>query len=234
MAKRIYIIGEFSPGWETHEATNRALAHSAALLGIEIQTAWLSSQGLDFNLLLSANAIWIAPGSPYKNLENTLEAIRIARERKIPTIGTCGGFQYMIVEYARNVLGIAEAQHMEHDADASLLFISKLACSLKGKTLPIQLAPGSQAQKIYAADRIEESYYCQFGINPDILDTLTASGDMVFSGSDPEGENRILERPDHPFFIGTLFVPQTRSTAEKPHPLVTALLNSPSHSSSSS
>ncbi|MEM9158322.1 MAG: CTP synthase [Verrucomicrobiota bacterium] len=226
MGRNLYIIGEFAAGWEPHEATNRAIVHSAAKIEIDVEPQWLSSENLDPQKFRQADALWIAPGSPYKNLENTIETIRIARENNIPTLGTCGGFQYMIVEYARNVLGLPNAQHMEHDADASELFISKLACSLLGQTLPINLIDNSQVQRIYSASRVEERYYCQFGINPEFTPALQAKGDLTFPGTDDEGELRILERPSHPFFIGTLFVPQTRSASDQPHPIVTALLQS--------
>ena len=76
------------------------------------------------------SAIWVAPGSPYKNLEKTLEAIRYAWENGVPCLGTCGGVQHMIIEYARNILGYKDAQHAEYDPCASNLFISSLACSL--------------------------------------------------------------------------------------------------------
>jgi CTP synthase (UTP-ammonia lyase) len=69
----------------------------------------------------------------------------------------------------------------------------------------------------------KERYYCNFGVNPDCIDELK-QGPLKVSGSDAEGEIRVIEHPDHPFFIGTLFVPQMRSIPERPHPLVTAFL----------
>lgn len=92
--------------------------------------------------------MWVTPGSPYKNLEKTLWAIRFARENGIPCFGTCGGFQHMVLEYARNVLGYQDAQHAEYDPYASSLFISALACSLAGRTMELHFEPGSRVADI--------------------------------------------------------------------------------------
>jgi CTP synthase (UTP-ammonia lyase) len=156
-------------------------------------------------------------------MELTLWAIRYARENKIPCLGTCGGFQHMVIEYARNVLGFMDAQHAEYDPYASNLFISQLECSLAGREMQLNFVPGSQVAAIYGSLSAKEHYYCNFGINPDYVDELK-QGPLKISGSDAEGEIRVIEHPDHPFFIGTLFVPQSRPTSLRPHPLVTAFL----------
>jgi len=129
----------------------------------------------------------------------------------------------MVIEYARSVLGFKDAQHAEYDPSASNLFISQLACSLTGREMQLKFVPGSQVAEIYGGLTAKEHYYCNFGVNPDSIDELKR-GPLNISGSDAEGEIRVIEHPDHLFFIGTLFVPQTRSTPERPHPLVTAFL----------
>jgi CTP synthase (UTP-ammonia lyase) len=129
----------------------------------------------------------------------------------------------MVIEYARNVLGFRDAQHAEYDPYASNLFISQLACSLAGREMLLTFTPGSQIADIYGALSATEQYYCNVGVNPDRIGLLK-SGPIKITGSDSEGEVRVIELPGHPFFIGTLFVPQTRSTPETPHPLVTAFL----------
>jgi len=85
------------------------------------------------------------------------------------------------------------------------------------------LVPGSQIAAIYEATEVREQYYCNFGINPE-RSSILRSGELRVTGADAEGEVRVVELPAHPFFIGTLFVPQLRSTAVSPHPLVTAFL----------
>src|SRR5262249_1870747 len=149
------------------------------------------------------SGIWVTPGSPYKNLDKALWAIREARANRIPCLGTCGGFQHIIIEYARNVLGFKDAQHAEYDPYASSFFISKLACSLAGQKMQLTFLPGSQIAAIYDATLAAEEYYCNFGVNPDHLADLK-SGPLKITGSDSEGEIRVVELPEHPFFIGTL------------------------------
>jgi CTP synthase (UTP-ammonia lyase) len=169
------------------------------------------------------SGIWVAPGSPYKNMDKTLWAIRYARENGVACFGTCGGFQHMIIEYARNVLHFEDAGHAEYDPYASNLFITQFACSLAGREMELTFSPGSRVAEIYGGISAIELYYCNFGVNPDHVSILR-SGPLKITGSDSEGEIRVIELPGHPFLLGTLFVPQTRSTAEQPHPLVTAFM----------
>ena len=223
LKKSIALIGEYNPTYEPHAFTNAALEHSALASGADVDADWISTDQIDASLFERYSGIWVAPGSPYKNLDKTLWAIREARETRVPCLGTCGGFQHIIIEYARNVLGFQDAQHAEYDPYGSNLFISQLACSLVGRKMQLMLSPGSQVAAIYDATVATEEYYCNFGVNPDQLGYLK-SGPLRISGSDSEGEVRVVELPGHPFFVGTLFVPQKRSTAENPHPLVTAFL----------
>lgn len=220
---RIALVGEFDPAFPPHSATAEACAHSASALREQITATWISTEDATLEALRDVSGVWIAPGSPYRNLPNTLAAIRYAREKGIPSLGTCGGFQHIILEYARNVLGFQDAQHAEYDPYASDLFVTQLDCSLAGRELMITLAPESRVARIYGALQAREQYYCNFGINPDKT-ALVKSGELEVTGSDAEGEVRVVELPKHPFFIGTLFVPQLRSSLERPHPLVTAFL----------
>jgi len=225
MKRQIAILGEFTPSFAPHAATNAAIAHACAAGGLDVRASWISTEAIDASLFTQFDGIWVAPGSPYKNMNQTLWAICQARENGVPCFGTCGGFQHIILEYARNVLGFADAQHAEYDPYASRLFISRLACSLVGREMELRLQPDSQVARIYGTVQTRERYYCNFGVAPDAVELLK-SGPLRVVGSDAEGEVRVIELPSHPFFIGTLFVPQTLSTPEKPHPLVTAFLES--------
>ncbi|MEO1146222.1 MAG: CTP synthase [Cyanobacteria bacterium J06638_22] len=219
----IAILGEYKPGYEPHLATQEAIAHSGAQLGRAIEAVWISTENINNALFETYAGIWIAPGSPYKNMEKMLQAIRYARENNLPCLGTCGGFQHMVLEYARSVLGFKEAESQENDPYASQLFISQLDCSLFGRKMELTLVEGSRIAMIYGSLKTVERYYCNFGVNPEYMPVLK-SRSLNVTGSDVEGEVRVVELPGHPFFIGTLFVPQTRSTAETPHPVVTAFI----------
>lgn len=226
LSLRIGIIGDYRPGFHPHQATDAALRHAAEALRLTIVVEWLPTPGLMREPALRLglfDALWCAPGSPYQSMDGALRGIRFAREQGVPFIGTCGGFQHVVLEYARNVLGFTDAAHAESDPDASVLFISALDCSLVGQTLPIQLDPASRVFAMYRRVAIEEQYYCQFGLNPRYQATLHDGGLRVV-GVDDQREARIVELPDHPFFIATLFVPQLNSTPEQPHPLLLAYL----------
>jgi CTP synthase (UTP-ammonia lyase) len=220
---RLLILGEFDPTFTPHAATNEAIRHSSAHLGIDIQPHWMSTADVTPYTFFDCDGLWIAPGSPYKSMERTLDAIRHARENGVPCLGTCGGCQHMIIEYARNFLGIRDAQHAEYDPYASNLFISSLTCSLAGRAMQLDFAAGSRVARMYGATTATEEYYCNFGVNPDVIPVLR-NGALKVVGSDAEGDVRVLELPTHPFFVATLFVPQARSRPDAPHPLVNAFL----------
>ncbi len=223
MNQPIALLGEHRPEFPPHAATDAAIVHSRSLLGAGIEAVWVGTEQIGPDLFQRCSAIWVAPGSPYRNLEQALWAIRQARRNGIPCLGTGGGFLHMVLEYARNGLGFREAQSAEYDPDASTLFITELARPLAGRSTRVNLAPGSRAAAIYGALSAKERYECDFGINPDCVDPLR-EGPVRFTGADSDGELRVLELPDHPFFMGTLFAPQARSTPAQPHPLVTAFL----------
>ncbi|WP_344479446.1 CTP synthase C-terminal region-related (seleno)protein [Nonomuraea monospora] len=223
---RVAVIGDHDPAFPPHPATDDALRHSADRLGVEVDVRWLATEPLERDLarVAAADVLWCAPGSPYQSLAGALAALRLGRENGVPTLGTCGGLQHMVIEYARNVLGFAEAGHAEYDPYASTLFVSELACSLAGRTMPVTLAKGSRAAALYGATGAEEEYYCDFGLDPAHRDTLHDGG-LLVTGVDGDGDARVLELPGHPFYLATLYVPQTRSAPGSPHPLVTGLLS---------
>jgi len=227
MRAELLIVGDYDPQFPPHEATDRALEHSCAALGAKIESRWIAPTAFEAAQGLAqvrrAAGLWIAPGSPYSSLHGALSAIAVARCESIPLLGTCGGFQHVVLEFARNVLGFEDAQHAEYDPYASRLIVSRLECSLKGRRMKLALAPGSRTAAIYGADHAEESYYCNFGINPEYAEAIQ-SGALRVVGSDDEGEIRVVEIPDHEFYIATLFVPQMRSAAGAPHPLITAFV----------
>jgi len=224
MTLKLAIIGDYNPKSETHVATNKAILHSKDLLQCDLNFSWKDSQDITMNDISQFDGFLIAPGGPFKNMENIIYSIQFARENSLPCLGTCGGFQHIMLEYARNILGLKSAQHEEYDPNSSELFITQLSCSLKGREMELELVPGSKVASIYGKNQVIEKYYCNFGVNPDYLHSIK-KGPINIVGSDREGEIRIVEYPDHAFFIGTLFVPQVQSTISSPHPLITGFLN---------
>jgi CTP synthase (UTP-ammonia lyase) len=223
---RIAIIGDYNPDLPVHDATEEALQHAARAADVKVNSQWLATPSLedkDLAHLHNYSALWIAPGSPYRSMIGVLQTIRVAREEGIPLFATCGGFQHVVIEYARNVMKFQDAQHAEYDPFASTLFITALTCSLLGKTMEVQINPASQTAAYYDKTVVQEKYYCNFGLNPLYRSALHEQG-LRIVGVDQDDEARILELPSHPFFISTLFVPQLTSSWEKPHPLIMAYL----------
>jgi CTP synthase (UTP-ammonia lyase) len=222
---RIGVVGDYLPDNETHQAIAASVDHHGRL-GVIADVVWMptdlvASRGP--HALDAFDALWIAPGSPYRSLEGAPAAIRHARVGDVPLLGTCGGFQHVVLEYARNMLGFADAHHAEYDPYASQLFITALSCSLVGTTMQVRLEAGSRAAEAYGATSAVERYYCNFGLNP-AHEAELLEGGLAVTGRDADGEARVVELPGHPFFVATLYVPQTSSTADAPHPLVGAFL----------
>lgn len=223
----IAIIGEFDKTFRPHVATNEAIAHSRTIIVEPFETEWISTEEVEKNLQKvssSFDGFWIAPGSPYKSMKGALSLIEFTRTNGIPTFGTCGGFQHMVIEFARNVLNIKDAEHAEYDPYASRLVVNPLSCDLKGTPLAIEIIDtDSKVFSIYGSPTIKEKYYCNFGLNPTYQALFETNGFRTV-GSDSHKEARILELNNHPFFIATLFVPQDNSSFEHPHKLVTEFI----------
>jgi len=123
----------------------------------------------------------------------------------------------------RNVLGIADADHEQTSLEGTHLVISKLACSLESTSQEVQVVSGTLAHRAYGASTVMEQFNCSYGLNPAYRAQLERSA-MCISGVDAAGEARIIELPGHPFFLGTLYLPQLSSRRGAPHPLIAAYL----------
>jgi CTP synthase (UTP-ammonia lyase) len=121
------------------------------------------------------------------------------------------------------VLGIEDAEHEETAPNAPTLVISKLACSLVGKTQKIKIFPRSLVHQAYGQDEITEQFVCNYGLNPKFRDTIE-KGQLKIAGVDLDGEVRVVEVSGHPFYVGTLYQPQISSAPGSPHPLIVAYL----------
>lgn len=231
MFPRIGIVGDFRPDASTHRATDAALAHAASALGLQIDARWLPTPAVAGPdgpaLLASCDGLWIAPGSPYDSLDGALRAIRHAREEGTTLLATCGGFQHVVLEHARNVLGMTDAAHAEVDPEAASAVVTRLECSLVGRTGTVTLRPGSRAARWCGDTRRIEEYRCSYGVAPGFAAQLDRGG-LSVSGRDDDGTVRVVERASHPGFVATLFVPQMGSRAGAPHPLVTGFLRAAS------
>ncbi|WP_127508312.1 CTP synthase C-terminal region-related (seleno)protein [Paenibacillus humicus] len=227
---KIALIGDFNEEVVAHGAIPQALRLSAGAIGAAVEPEWVSTDSLQADdsadVLATYEGMWITPGSPYRSMQGALNAIRHAREHSIPLIGSCGGFQHMVIEFARNRLGMASADHAEENPDAEVLLVAPLTCSVSNQSHRFKLATGSRVEGIYDSDEISEPYgICNYGPNPIYIDRLEAAGFKV-SGTDLNGEIRIMELNGHPFFMGTLFQPERSALQGLVHPLITEFVRS--------
>ncbi len=232
---RIGIIGDFNPEFRSHHATNDSLQHAAHKLEMKVESAWVSTPSLleptARATLDSFDGLWASAGSPYKSFDGMLKGIEFARVHDRPFLGTCGGFQYALIECARNVLGIQDATTAEEDPHAKNIIIYPVSCAvpnraagapkLSGQVPQIHLRPGSYLAAYYGKEVIEEEFFCNYELNPDFEWTAMEAGFPIVARGE-QGECRAIESPAHQFFIATLFQPQLSSRADNPHPLVMA------------
>jgi CTP synthase (UTP-ammonia lyase) len=220
------IIGDFNPEYQVHTDTNLCFSQIAKRMRVPINVKWVPTPRLQSNVkeeLAEFDALLCAPGSPYKSMGGALNGIKFVREADMPFLGTCGGFQHAVIEFARNVMGVKDADHAEEHPEASRLFITRLSCSLAGKTQKVHIEPGSRAYKIYGALTTVERFFCSFGLNPAFRNQVEAAG-LKSSGFDDKGEVRIMELTNKRFYLATLFVPQACPVEDKPHPVIVSLV----------
>jgi CTP synthase (UTP-ammonia lyase) len=222
---RIALIGDYRPEVVAHGAIPRALARAAKNTGVELAWDWIGTDTITdaAKQLQAYRGIWCVPASPYRSMAGALAAIRFARETRRPFLGTCGGFQHALIEFARDVVAIDGADHAETNAAATDLVVTPLACSLVGEHGDITFTPGSQLDRIFAGQVAHEGYHCNYGPNPAYRARFELAG-LRFTGFDTEGQIRAIELPGHPFFIGTLFQPERSALEDRRHPLIEAFV----------
>jgi CTP synthase (UTP-ammonia lyase) len=221
---RIVLVGDQSPEVKAHAAIPRALTMAAESLEAKITTTWMPTKDLAGNAdrqLGDFQGIWCVPGSPYASMDGALEAIRFARENKIPFLGTCGGFQHALIEYSRNVLGITNADHAESNPAASFPLIAPLACALRETATDIHLQANSRAWTIYGCEKVSEAFNCGYGLKSE-HHHLFADGGLHITGFSDDQTARIVELNSHPFFLAALFQPERSAFKNVTHPLIVA------------
>lgn len=226
MSKNVLIglIGDYSESVPAHRAIPVALRLAGETCGVKTGCEWIpTEQATSEKIFIHFDGLWCVPASPYRSMEGALEGIRFAREMGVPFLGTCGGFQHAIVEYARNVLGWPEADHAETAADSKRPVISPLACALVEATGVVRLRPGSRIARAYGAQEVTEGYRCRYGLNPKFRAELLA-GPLKVVAEDYAGEVRAIELEGHPFFVATLFQPERVALKGNRAPLVEALV----------
>ena len=226
MPCRIALVGEFNPAVAAHAAIGKALPLAAGAADCAVEARWIATDLLTRETdtkLGDFDGIWCVPNSPYASAEGALKAIQFARERSRAFLGTCGGFQHALLEYARNVLGFGEAEHAESNPVAAMPLIARLECPLVGAQGRVEFKAHSRIADIYGTTEAIEEFNCSFGFNTRYA-SLLHSADLRVSGTDDRGELRAVELPGHPFFVATLFQPERAAFKGLAHPLIVAFV----------
>jgi CTP synthase (UTP-ammonia lyase) len=236
-AVRIGIFGDYDPASPTLPAVEQSISHAAEQLKLTTEATWLPTPSLlqpDLDVKLEAfDGLWAAPGSPYRSSDGMLRGIEFARSRNWPFLGTCGGFQYALIECARHVLGMKDADSAENNPASGQIVISPVACAvpgppgnlprLSGTVVGIRLRPGSYLHSFYQKDVIEEEFFCNYEVNAEFEWAFVEAGFPVVARGEGN-EPRAIECEGHRFFIATLFQPQLSSQRKKPHPVIVEFL----------
>ena len=221
-----------------------AIKFSAAKLGRRPKITWVNSKDLEKGgaravaKLKRYQGIIVPGGFGETGIEGKIKAIRFARENKIPYFGLCYGMQLMVVEYARSVLGLKDANTTEIKKNAAdpvvdmmleqkkHLSDNKYGGTMRLGAFPAYLKKGTLARAAYKKELVEERHRHRYEINPSYVKPLEEAG-LVFSGMSPDGilmEIAELPRSSHPFMLGTQFHPEFQARPLSPHPLFTAFL----------
>ncbi|MGW8462555.1 CTP synthase C-terminal region-related (seleno)protein [Pseudomonas sp. CLCA07] len=221
---RIALIGDYDPQVTAHQAIPVALGMAAEQLNLNVQFQWLATDQINADTpLQDFDGFWCVPASPYRDMDGALRAIRFAREQQRPFLGTCGGFQHAVLEFARHVLGWEDAEHGETHPEAARALLTPLTCSLVEAVDSIHLIEDSLIANAYETTEIREGYRCRFGVNPAFARELLTQ-QLCAVGHDSQGDLRAVELKGHPFFVATLFQPERVALKGILPPLVRAYI----------
>jgi CTP synthase len=228
----IAVVGKYVTLKDAYLSVIEALKHGGFHHGARVNLTWIPSDELIAGgveaILGRADGILVPGGFGIRGVEGKVEAIRFARESKIPYLGLCLGLQCAVIEYARNVCGLAEANSSEFDPKTPDPVIDLLpeqegvvdmGGTMRLGAYPCEILPGSLAERCYGEPLIQERHRHRYEVNPKYHSILQEHG-MVFSGMSPDRRLvEIIELPDHPYFIAGQFHPELKSRPTRPHPM---------------
>ncbi|MCX8101239.1 MAG: CTP synthase [Geminicoccaceae bacterium] len=242
---RVAIVGKYTGLADAYKSLNEALVHGGIANRVRVVTDWVDAEELvrgDLAARLQdAHAVLVPGGFGERGVEGKLAAVRFARERKLPFLGICFGMQLACIEAARNLAGLEGASSTEFGPCAHPIvglltewereggIERRSADDVKGGTMrlgayPCELAPGSLVERAYGTRRISERHRHRYEVNIRYKEVLERAG-LWFSGMSPDGRlPEIVERRDHPWFVGVQFHPELKSRPFAPHPLFAAFI----------
>ena len=237
----IGIVGKYVEYEDSYKSLKEALVHGAIAHNLKLNVTWVEAEGLeskdgnrDYEVQLEGfDGILVPGGFGKRGIEGMLNAIRYAREKKIPYFGICLGMQTACIEFARNVCGLDQANSSEFDPATphrviyklrELRGIDELGGTMRLGAWACKLESNSQAVLAYGATEISERHRHRYEFNREYEPVLTGGG-LRITGATPDGTYvEIVEIPEHPFFLGCQFHPEFKSKPLEPHPLFRAFV----------
>jgi len=228
----IGLIGKYIELQDAYKSILESFVHAGAMNECKVQIVNVHSEFITAEnvseKLGALDGLLVAPGFGLRGVEGKINAVKYARENNLPFFGICLGMQMAVIEFARNVLGIAQAHSTEMDPDTKDPVIDLMEeqkkITAKGGTMrlgsyPCELKPGTLARSIYGKELISERHRHRWEFNNGYLPRYEAAG-MIASGKNPEsGLVEIIELANHPFFVGVQYHPELKSTVENPQPI---------------
>ena len=244
----IAFVGKYLGLKESYKSLTEALVHSGAALDTKVNIKWVDSELIEAegveDFFKDVQGILVAGGFGERGVQGKIEAIRYARQNKIPYLGICLGMQLSIIEYARNVLGISEANSMEFDPDTPhpVIYLidefidhtgkrqirthkSPMGGTMRLGEYACRVKEGTKLWEAYGhKDIIYERHRHRYEANPAYREALEKAG-MIVSGQSEEGLIEAVEIKKHPWFVGVQFHPEFTSHLQHPNPLITAFID---------
>ena len=226
---RIGILGKYFGLPDSYMSVVEALRHSCLQQKLSLDLVWLDADNYELEELSSLNGVIIPGGFGYRGIEGKIEAIQYIRENKIPFLGICLGLQCAVIEFARNVCNIKDANSSEFSQSSKNLVIDLLpdqnlekddvGASMRLGTYPCKIQSGSVSKSIYKDEVIYERHRHRYEVNNKYRDQL-AEGGLVFSGLSPDNNLvEMIELKDHPYFVASQFHPEFKSRPWEPAPM---------------
>ncbi len=233
----IALIGKYVEYEDSYKSLKESLLHGAMAHQLKLNLHWIEAEGVNGpaweRRLENFDGILVPGGFGKRGIEGMLNAIRFAREQKVPYFGICLGMQTMVIEYARNVAGLAGANSTEFDPNTphrviyklrELKGIDELGGTMRLGAWPCVLGDGSFARESYGTEQISERHRHRFEFNREYEKALTAAG-LRITGETPDRTYvEICELEDHPWYLGCQFHPEFKSKPMEPHPLFTSFI----------
>jgi CTP synthase len=227
---RLAVVGKYVELKDAYISVNEAIENAAYAQGYKAEIDYIQAENLDMKRLEGYNGILVPGGFGSRGIEGKMEAIKFARENKIPFLGICLGMQLAVIEFARNVMGMSGANSTEFDKDTKYpvidIMIDQKNIENMGGTMrlgayPCVLKEGTLAKELYSEELIHERHRHRFEFNNKFKDEIQKAG-LLISGNSPDGtlaEIVELSKEVHPFFIAGQFHPEFKTRPNNPHPL---------------